>query len=207
MAALGEFPKQPAECLFYFFFFLKNSSYSSLPLQTSAWPLTKPHSLTRLGTMWFRVPHGPALPSQCPQSQRVNTTPVYLPLNHFSPQRLQASRSLLVLLKPCLAGEGAIDLVLSQESCGRPCGHWAWGYSHPGPCAGPRDLIVLKHSPNCLIFQCPLQFLVSNLHICWDTIGCSLCAPRRSARCFIRAQGEVDSAPTYLTAIFHKNRI
>ena len=158
MAALGEFPKQPAECLFYFFFFLKNSSYSSLPLQTSAWPLTQPHSLTRLGTMWFRVPHGPALPSQCPQSQRVNTTPVYLPLNHFSPQRLQASRSLLVLLKPCLAGEGAVDRSLSQEPCDRPGGHRAWGCSCPGPRAGPKDLIVPKQSHHHMIFQCLLQF-------------------------------------------------
>ena len=30
--------------------------------------------------------------------------------------------------------------------------------------------------PTCLIFQCPLQFLVSNPHICWDTIGCWLCS-------------------------------
>ena len=90
--------------------------------------------------------------------------------------RLQASRSLLALLKPCLAGEGAIDLTLFQESCGRPGGHWAWGCSHSGPQAGPRDLIVLKHSPYCLVFQCPLQFLVANLHICWDTIVCSLCS-------------------------------
>ena len=45
-------------------------------------------------------------------------------------------------------------------------GCWAWGFSCSGPCAGPRDLIVLKHSPYCLIFQCPLQCLVSILHIC-----------------------------------------
>ena len=30
--------------------------------------------------------------------------------------------------------------------------------------------------PSHLIFQCPLQFLVSNLHICWGTAGCSLCS-------------------------------
>ena len=47
------------------------------------------------------------------------------------------------------------------------------GHSHPGP----RDLIVLKHSPYHLILQCPLQFLVSYLPICWDTTGCSLCSP------------------------------
>ena len=108
-----ELPKHQ-KCFFFLFFFLKNFSYSSLPVQTSTWPLTQP------------------------------------------------------------------SLALSQESCSRSSGHWAWGCSHPGPCAGPRtgprDLIILKHSPYCLIFQCPLQFLVSNLHICWDTVVCSLCS-------------------------------
>ena len=28
----------------------------------------------------------------------------------------------------------------------------------------------------CLVFQCPLQFLVSNLHIGWVTVGCLLCS-------------------------------
>ena len=67
------------------------------------------------------------------------------------------------------------SLALSQESCSRPCGS-GWGFSHPGSRAHPRDLIVLKHSSYCLIFQCPPQFLVSDLHICWNTIGCSLCS-------------------------------
>ena len=67
------------------------------------------------------------------------------------------------------------SLALSQESCSRPCA-LAGGFSHPGPRAGPRDLIVLKHSSYHLIFQCPLQSLVSNLYICWNTIGCSLCS-------------------------------
>ena len=50
------------------------------------------------------------------------------------------------------------------------------GFSRPGPHAGPRNLVVLKHSSYPLIFQCPLQSLVSDLHICWNTIGCSLCS-------------------------------
>ena len=49
------------------------------------------------------------------------------------------------------------------------------GISCPGPRAGPRDLIVLKHSSYHLIFQCPLSF-VSDLHICWNTVGCLLCS-------------------------------
>ena len=48
-------------------------------------------------------------------------------------------------------------------------------FSRCVPRPGPRDLIVLKHSSYCLIFQCPLS-LVSDLHICWNTIGCSLCS-------------------------------
>ena len=49
------------------------------------------------------------------------------------------------------------------------------GFSCPGPHAHSRHLIVLKHSSYCQIFQCPLS-LVSDLHICWNTIGCSLCS-------------------------------
>ena len=52
---------------------------------------------------------------------------------------------------------------------------------HPWPRASATlvpvlDLLVLKHSSYHLIFQCSVQFLVSNLHICWNTIGCSLCS-------------------------------
>ena len=35
--------------------------------------------------------------------------------------------------------------------------------------------IVLKHSSYRQIFQCPLS-LVSDLHMCWNTIGCVLCS-------------------------------
>ena len=64
----------------------------------------------------------------------------------------------------------SLPRILQQTLCpGR-------GFSHPGPSAGPRDLIVLKHSSYHLIFQRPLQFLVSDLHICWNTVGCSLCS-------------------------------
>ena len=36
------------------------------------------------------------------------------------------------------------SLALSQESCSRPCGHWAWGFSHPGSYAGPGTLLSLS---------------------------------------------------------------
>ena len=50
--------------------------------------------------------------------------PGFTTLSLFPSLRLQATRSLTVLLRPCLAAEGAINLALSQESCSRPstCG-------------------------------------------------------------------------------------
>ena len=107
------------KCLFFHFFFSRNSSYSSLLLHTRAWPLTQPNSPIRPETVQVRACHRPTFPSQCPQSQWVHTTPVCLPLCPDSPLRLHATRTLLVLLKACLAGEGAIDLAFSQKSCGR----------------------------------------------------------------------------------------
>ena len=55
--------------------------------------------------------------------------------------------------------------------------------------------------PTHLIFPCPLQFVLQssyNMGYLWlFTLFL-----RRSTRCFIHAQGEVDSASTYLTTIF-----
>ena len=101
------------------------------------------------------------------------TAPECLPLCPYSPL---CDFKQPGLLKPCLTGEGSFDLALSQESCSRLGGHRAWGWTCPCPCAGPRDLIVLKHSPYCLVFQYPLQLLFSCSHICWGTVGCSLCS-------------------------------
>ena len=51
------------------------------------------------------------------------------------------------------------------------------GFSRPRPRprVGPGCLIVLEHSSYSLIFRCPLS-LVSDLHICWNTVGYSLCS-------------------------------
>ena len=143
-------------------------------MQGRACPFTQPTSPARPGTVRVRAPHGPTLNSP----QLVPTVSVGLPTTSslFPSLRLQATRSLSVLLKPCLAGEGAVNPALSQESCGRPGRFWAWGYSHPGPCTGSRDLLVLKQSPYHVVFQCLLYFLVSYLHICWGTVGCWLCS-------------------------------
>ena len=120
--------------------------------------------------------HGPTLNS--PQLR--TRSPWVYHLSLFASLRLQATKSLSMLLKSCLAGKGAINPALSQESCGRLGRYRAWGCSHPGPHAGPhagpRDLFVLKQSPYLLFFQCPLYFLVSYLHKCWGAVGCSLCS-------------------------------
>ena len=67
------------------------------------------------------------------------------------------------------AQPGSLPRILHQTL--RP----GWGFCHLGPHAGPTDLIVLKHSSFREIFQCTIS-LVSNLHICWNIIGCLLCS-------------------------------
>ena len=67
------------------------------------------------------------------------------------------------------AQPGSLPRILQQTL------HLGWGFRCFGPHAGPGDLIVLKHSSYRQIFQCPLS-LVSDLHICWNAIGCSLCS-------------------------------
>ena len=75
-------------------------------------------------------------------------------------------------------GCSQLSLALSQESCSSPCARVGTGASAalvPTRVPVPRDLIVLKHSSYHQIFQCSLS-LVSDLHICWNTVGCSLCS-------------------------------
>ena len=75
-------------------------------------------------------------------------------------------------------GCSQLSLALSQESCSSPCA-WAGASAAPVPVRvqgpGPGDLIVLKHSSYRQISRCPLS-LVSDFHICWNTVGCSLCS-------------------------------
>ena len=75
------------------------------------------------------------------------------------------------------------------------------GFSHPGPCAGPGDLIVLKHSSYCQIFQCSLT-LVSNLHICWNTVGCSLCSSDQIGVSLVLRGSGLCSHLSHLLALF-----
>ena len=102
------------------------------------------------------------------------------------------------LYPSCLAGEGAVDLVLFQVSCGRLR---AGGCSHPGPQAGPRDLTIPKQSPYCLFFNVFYKFVLQLSYMLRYHWLFTL-FPRRSARCSTCTQGDVGLAPTYLTSIF-----
>ena len=123
-----------------------------------------------------------------------------LPLCLCSPQRLLASKSLLVLgCSPCSCRGGSwlynsFPSILQQ----------VWG---GGP-QQPRSLCRYQGPflPNALslptVFQCPIQFFglqtSYKLGFCWlFTLFF-----RRSATCSSWAQGELGSTPTYLTAIF-----
>ena len=176
LAAAGEFPKLPPSVSFLAFSFWK-IPHAQASIQGPA--LLQRQFSNQTGAIRVRARHGLTLNSSQPVSTvsvGAHRPHVFATSSLFPSLWLQATRSLLVLLKPCLAGEGAVDPALSQKPCGRPCGCNVWGCSHLGPCAGSRNLIVLKHSPYRLIFQCPLHFLVSYLHICWGTVGCSLCS-------------------------------
>ena len=151
----GRVPQTADECCF---FFLKISSYSSLLPQTSAWPLTQPNSPTRLGTIQVRVRCGRTLPSWHPQSQWVHTTPVCLPLRPYPlsdfkhPGPFRGCSNL-----PVWQGRKPLTWFFPKNPVAYPAGARR-GLQSSYPCAGPKDLIVPKQSPYCLIFQCPLEF-------------------------------------------------
>ena len=128
--------------------------------------------------------------------------PVCLPLHLYSPQQLQASGSILVPLSPhCLSGEGAVDLALIQGSCGRHqqmpgqglqqpwSPHWSQGPYHPKATPLPSFFNVLYN------FGTQPSYM---LGFCWLFI----LFLKRLATCSTYVQGEVDSVPIYLSAIF-----
>ena len=97
------------QCLFFHFFFLRNSSCSSCcSIQGGTCPLTQPTSPTTPGSVRVRARQGPVLNSPPPShivSVGAHRPCVFATLSLFPSLRLKATRSLLVLLKPCLAGE------------------------------------------------------------------------------------------------------
>ena len=111
-------------------------------------PQTAPESLFILGKILLLNPVAPSIPGRaclltqpplqldqdCPSQDPTQPNSQLSPASAhglhgfttwslFPSLRPQATRSLSMLLNPCLAGEGAVNLALSQESCSRHCGH------------------------------------------------------------------------------------
>ena len=102
------------------------------------------------------------------------TASVCLPLHLYSPHQLPASRSLLVPGCPPCSGRGGSWCSTSPPHVLRQAPGWGpqqpWSlFRSQGPYC-PSTLSSLS------VFQCPLQFFASKLHINWYSIGCSLCS-------------------------------
>ena len=65
-----------------------------------------------------------------------------------------------------LVGEGAGDLTVLPDSCGR-C--QVGGHSSLGPCSDPRDLTISAHSPHCFSMSSAIFCLQTSykLGFCW----------------------------------------
>ena len=117
MAAGGEFLKLPLSVSFFHFFFetflLPNPAapYKKGPVLSHSPPLRLDLGLSGSGPHTAQLS---TLPSQRSWSPWVYHL-VLIPLPETSSNQVFS-----VVLKPCLAGEGSINLTLSQESRGRP---------------------------------------------------------------------------------------
>ena len=111
----------------------------------------------------------------------------------LSPPATLSNQVLLCAAQTMFGKEGAHDLALSQESCGRPRG------ARPGDAAvqvpswsqGP---YYPEASMSSTIFGLQSSYMLGYS-------GLFTLFLRRSARCFTHVPGEVDYTPTYLTAI------
>ena len=114
-------------------------------IQGIACPLTQPTSPARPG-LSGSGPHMAqlsTLPSQHTQSPWVYHF-VLIPLPATSSNQVSLGAAQALFGRGGICQPGSLPGVLRQAQ-------WvqAWGCSHPGPRAGPRDLFVLKHSPYC----------------------------------------------------------
>ena len=127
--------------------------------------------LSRAGTPG--VERGGA-PGAVAAAQSSPTSP-WVPLFSFSSWEILPIQAPLVQTSTWLltAQPGPLPRLLQQPL------RLGWRFCRPSTAwsrvPGPGDLIVLQHSSYHQIFQCPLS-LVSDLHICWNTVGCSLCS-------------------------------
>ena len=101
----------------FFFFFEKILLLSPAPLYKEGSVLSHSPPLQLDGDCPGQGPTGPSShlsPAGTHGLRGFTTSSLFPSLRH------QATRSLTVLLKPCLTGEGAVNPSLSQLSCGRP---------------------------------------------------------------------------------------
>ena len=115
--AAGEFPKVPQRVLFFLgkilLLILWLPLYKEGPVLSHSPPLQLGGGLSRSGS------HRAQLSNFQLSSASPRGLPGFSISSLFPSLRLQATRSLTVLLRPCLAGEGAVNPALSQESCSR----------------------------------------------------------------------------------------
>ena len=116
-AAAGEFPTVPPRI----FSFLRKSSCSILPLHTRKG--LSSHTTHLSSYTGDCLGQGPTRPNSQLSPVSIHSLCVFTTLSLFPSLRLQATRSLWMPLKPCMAAEGAANSGLSQESCGRPSRH------------------------------------------------------------------------------------
>ena len=107
-------PQCAPECLFLFEkILLLNSAtpYEEGPVFSHSPPLQLD---------WECPGHGSTQPNSQLSPAGTHSLCVFTTSSLFPSLQFQATKSLLVLLKPSLAGEGNVNPALSQESCGRP---------------------------------------------------------------------------------------
>ena len=107
-------------------------------------------------------------------SASARSAPGFSTSSLFPSLRLQATRSLTVLLRPCLAGEGAVNPALSQESCSRP-GRAGLGLQLPWSLRWSQGPFCPETIPLPSVFSVSSVLFGLYLHKRWAAFGCSLC--------------------------------
>ena len=157
-----------------------------LPLLTSARLLIQANFPTRLETILARVYHNPTLFS----SPGITQLPIFSgndPAGVHSLSRWTPALCIsdFVFIPPrdfkhpgssCLAGEVAFDLALIQASGDRHPQVLGQGLQEPWFLCWSQGPYHSKAISLPSFFQCSPTILASNLHICWDSIGCSICS-------------------------------
>ena len=204
-AVAGEFPKQPLSVSFFTFSFWEIPPANACQsIQGRACPLIQPTSPARLGTIRVRAHHSPALNSPPANAHSLRGCSPPLCVCYFTLIPLPVASSNQCLSRWCsnLVWQGREPLTwFSPKSPAADLGG-----TGPGAAATLVSALVPVTLLSCSTLLTTWFF--NDLYNVWSPIfiypgvllaACSV--PSRSARCFIHVQGEVESAPTYLTAI------